>query len=349
VCPLLEAAGPIAFADLGRENTDVLVMAGGRPIFARTVSVGVGGLPQSAPRLAAALRQTFAAAGVRAGQPVTVLYLLGGGAAAPGAEAYLSAELGLPVEKLPPLDFDDMTVEQIEFAPRFAKALSLALGLRANPRDLDLRRGPLSFQRGFGFLKEKAPILAGLSATVLISFFFASWAELRSLSYENEGLGEALAALTKRAFGEETSDPERALELLDQRSKGAERDPMPKMDAFDVMVELSKAVPESMVHDVDELDMQREQVKIKGVVGTTAEAQQVADNLKKEPCFKDAKISKVTQAVNSSQQKYVLEFPIKCEEEPKKKKQTAGEEGEEGKEAEDKEAKDKKESEDDEN
>ena len=32
---------------------------------------------------------------------------------------------------------------------------------------------------------------------------------------------------------------------------------MPRMDAFDVMVEISKAIPTSVTHDIEELDMQR--------------------------------------------------------------------------------------------
>ena len=40
---------------------------------------------------------------------------------------------------------------------------------------------PLVYERGYGFLREKVPLLSGLFAVVLFSFLFATWAELRSL------------------------------------------------------------------------------------------------------------------------------------------------------------------------
>jgi general secretion pathway protein L len=322
VAPELGMPGPIAVCDLGDRRTDILVLSAGKPIFARTVSMGIEGLPETAPRLAALLRQTFAAAGVRTGNPITALYLCGVGASAPGAEAYLASELGVTVKPFTRLQVAGLDPSQAEALPRFARALGLALGLRARPLDPDLRQGPLSFQRGFGFLRDKAPLLGGLAATVLVSFFFNAWADLRALGQERETLGVALASLTEQALGSETDDPEQAMELLENLA-GADRDPMPRLDAFDVMVELSKAVPPEIVHDVDELDFQREHAVIRGVVGTTAEAQQIADQLGKHECLKDVKISKVTQAVNSSRQKYVLELEVVCPEEAAAKKKRA--------------------------
>jgi len=47
---------------------------------------------------------------------------------------------------------------------------------------------------------------------------------------------------------------------------------MPHMDGFDVMVALSKAVPESITHDVEELDVTRDHVKLEGYLTLPAEA-----------------------------------------------------------------------------
>ena len=67
-------------------------------------------------------------------------------------------------------------------------------------------------------------------------------------------------------------------------------------------------------HVVEELDLQRNHVKLRGVVKSTDAAQQIAENLKSEPCFKDVNISKISQQVRSDRQKYALEFDIRCEE-----------------------------------
>jgi general secretion pathway protein L len=94
------------------------------------------------------------------------------------------------------------------------------------------------------------------------------------------------------------------------------------------MVALSKAVPESITHDVEELDVTRDHVKLRGIVGSAAEAQQIADGLKLNKCFSDVKIAKVSQVVNGTRQKYVLESDLKCPEDAAAKKKGDKEEQE---------------------
>ncbi|MBN1612275.1 MAG: pilus assembly protein PilM [Polyangiaceae bacterium] len=323
VLPALAAAEePIALVDLGATSSDVVILSQGEPVHARTLSEGVAGLPGTAAVLAARLRQTFAAHGA---EPVTKAYLLGAGADAQGAEAYLAYELGIAVEKLPALLVDGLSPADTALLPRFGKALGLALSLGSRPLDLDLRQGPLSYQRGFGFLKEKAPVLSGLAAAILVSFLFSTWAQTRSLEREGEVLKASLETVSKEVLGQSASDGSEAQLLLERKLQGHEADPMPHVDAFDVMVELSKAVPVEVKHDVEELDVQRGHVRLTGIVGTTAEAQQIATKLGEYPCFADVKISKVTQVVNADQQKYVVEFDLRCPQDAGSKKRGKGE------------------------
>jgi general secretion pathway protein L len=330
VVPALFQDEPVAVLELAEDRSEVIVLVRSYPVYARTLSIGVSGLPQSAPELAAQLRQTMTSAALQLGSPVQAIHLTGGGAGASGAVEYLGVELGIPVAPLPQPMLDGILPEQEEALPRFSRALGLALGLRGRARDLDLRRGELSYQRGFAFVKERAPLLAALGATILLSFFFSTWAELRALGREHDRLAVQLSALTKDALHEETDDPEHAKELLDTAASRTEVDPMPHIDGFDVMVELSKAVPQAIVHDVDELDVSRDHAKIRGIVGSASEAQQIADNLKQNKCFSDVKITKVSQVVNGTRQKYVLETDLKCPEDvgPKKKTESGQEEAE---------------------
>ena len=53
--------GVVAIVDLGTVSSDVLVMKGGEPLFARTVALGTKGLPGTAAKLARELRTTIAA------------------------------------------------------------------------------------------------------------------------------------------------------------------------------------------------------------------------------------------------------------------------------------------------
>lgn len=315
---------PVAIVDLGLSRIDVLVVQSGEAVQARTTSTGVAQLPDGAHGIAASIRQSLLAFQSQGCPPVAALYLSGDGAGVSGAEAYLSTELGIPVLPLPPFQGLEIAEAERVNAPRFAKAIGVALGLGPRPRDPDLRQGPLGFQRGYAFLMEKAPILSGLLTAILISFGFAAWAESRALDREHEALVAELGQATKAILGEEVTEIEAAKELLQKRRTLDDADPMPHMDAFDVLIEVSNAIPQAIIHDIEEFDMQRERVKLTGIVGSASEAQEIASRLKEHRCFQEQRLGKVTQVVNSDRQKYGLEWDVRCPEDqaskPAKKK-----------------------------
>jgi general secretion pathway protein L len=327
----LSSKNPVALIDLGSKRTEVAVLSEGEPLFVRTLSRGVAGLPESAAGLIAELRQTFLAFLASTDRDIESLILLGGGAAASGADQYLSHELGLPVRALPSFQLEAVP-DVVAALPRFAKSLALAAGLSGKAVDLNLRSGPLSFQRGFSFLKERAPLLVGLVAATLVSFLFSSWADLHALAREHEDLEKALAVQSKQALGEELTDPAAVTEAIERAKAKEEPDPMPHMDGFDVMVELSNAIPMSVTHDVEELDVDHSHVRINGIVPTTADAQNVSSKIAEHRCVSGSKIAKVSQVVGDTRQKYVLEFELKCPEDTGvKKKPKAAEAGSEDK------------------
>jgi general secretion pathway protein L len=315
----LRGPGPFALIDLGADRTEVTVLQNGEAVFVRTLSQGVAGLPASAAALASELRQTFLSAAVAIGSDLQTAYLLGGGAGAQGAAEYLAYESGLPVLPLPALELEGVSEDRAESVARFAKAIALSLSAAGRGRDVDLRRGPLAYQRGFGFLKEKLPVLSGLGAAIAISFVFSNWAQMRALEREHEVLAGQLESVSKEVLGEAVSDSEAATEALTRAQAAEEADPMPQADAFDVIVGLSKIIPMSMTHDIEEFDMQRAHVKLSGIVGSTADAQTITTDIGKHPCVKDAKTAKITQMINSDRQKYVLEFDVRCGDDAKKK------------------------------
>jgi general secretion pathway protein L len=321
----LRGPGPFALVDLGAERTEVTVLEHGEAVFVRTLSQGVAGLPGTAAALASELRQTFLSAAVSLGSDLQAAYLIGGGSAAHGAAEYLAYEAGVPITPLPALELEGISEDRAGNVPRFAKAIALALGASGRGRDVNLRRGPLEFQRGFGFLKEKLPVLSGLGAAIAISFVFSNWAEMRALDREHEMLSAQLGALAHEVLGEPVTDAESATEALSRAQASEEADPLPQIDAFDMMVKLSEVIPSPVVHDIEEFDMQRGHLKVAGVVGSTADAQNIATEIgTKHACIKDAKIGKITQVVNSERQKYVLELDVRCVDPSKKPKDAAG-------------------------
>ena len=328
VVPELGAAGPLAVVHLDATTTDVAVLREGQVEFVRTITGGTAGLPASAKPLARDLRQTLMSWRSLGGAPLEVVYLTGPGAAFQGAEAYLSSEVGVQVAPLPAIRSEGAAPALVEKMPRFTRAIGLAVGLTRNPRSVNLRQGPLAYERGFGFLREKVPLLAGIGALIFTSFLFATWMELRTLNQQTETLEEALASVTTEVVGETIRDPQMAEDAVSVTSSKLD-DPMPTVDGFDLMVEISKAVPPDVTHDIEELDFQKGKVTIHGIVPSIPDAQQIASTLGDVKCFRDVKIVRTTKVVNEDRQKYVLEFEVKCPT-PGEEKKSKGDDEEEG-------------------
>jgi general secretion pathway protein L len=317
---------PVVVVDIDEHSSEVLVLVGGEAVFARTLSCGTAGLPASATLLGREIRVSIGAFRSAGGaQPIHV-YLCGKGAYESGAVSFLTGELGLPCDELPAPSLEATAVDpnQLREISRFAKAIGLALGLSGRT-GLDLRRGPLAYERGFAWVRERVPVLAGLAATIAVSFFFSAWAQLHAASNDREVLEKALATVSKEVLGEEVTSAARATELLGQQTSINDEDPLPHADAFDVMVKLSEDIPQSMVHDIEELDVQKGHVTLHGVVGTIPDAQSIATSLRSERCFSDVKITRTTQVVGGDRQKYLLEFDLRCPEDVKgaKKKEAS--------------------------
>jgi general secretion pathway protein L len=329
--PALAENGPVVVVDIGRASSEVLVLRAGEPVFTRTLSDGTLGLPASAPRLAREIRVSIAAHRAAGGAVPTAVFLCGGGAFESSAESFFARELELPVSQLPAPSLEiaptfiavgSPGVDPLATMPRYAKAIGLAVGLNGRGAGLNLRRGQLAYERGFGWVREKIPMLAGLSAVVAISFFFAAWTKLYAVGKDEEVAGKALATVTRDVLGEETRDTVRAQELLSQQTNANDEDPMPRNDAFDVMIKLSEAIPTSMVHDIEELDIQKGHVVVHGIVGSIPDAQSIAQSLGVEKCFQDVKVKGTHQMIGTDRQKYDLEFEIKCPEDVKGKKKS---------------------------
>jgi general secretion pathway protein L len=316
----------VAIVDLGAKASEVIVFERGDPVFARTLSCGTEGLPTTATRLARDIRVSFSGHQSQGGTPPSRVYLCGDGAFVSGAEGFLSGELEIPVQLLPApgVDLGMLGAESQRDLPRFAKAMALALALEGRGVGMNLRRGPLAFERGFAWMREKVPLLAGLGAVLLVSFVFSAWSRLHAVHAERDVLESALGAVTKEVLGSEAKGAQDAQDLLAKEAALSDEDPMPHVDAFDVMVLLSQAIPTSMTHDVEELDVQKGHVTIRGIVGSIPDAQSISATLSDERCLDGVKIKSTTQAIGSDRQKYVMEFDLRCPEDvkasPKKKK-----------------------------
>lgn len=337
-CPSLLGAGPeevVALLDLGMKQSDLLLLCDGEIVFSRTLSLGTEGLPGTAARLSRELRTSFLAHKSQGGTEPARLVLAGGGAFVSGAEVFLAAQLGLATTVLGPPDIEidtparakndtgpDLRVSAVQaelarFA-RYAKALGLALGHTSRAVDYDLRRGPLAFERGFGWLQARVPQLMAFGVVLGIALFVSATIRLVALSRERTVLEEALGTVTSEVLGEETIEADRAEELLAGQTEAADPDPLPHADAFDVLVILSKNIPPEVEHDLEEVDVNKGKVLVRGIVGSVSETQDILTNLKTERCVFGPKVTGTSQMVGATRQKYVLEFEVRCPEDAKK-------------------------------
>jgi general secretion pathway protein L len=320
IAPELAGAEPVALLDLGEAHAELVILLGGEPRFVRSLTRGTAGLPGEAHALGRELRQSFSAWRAQGVAPVARLHVVGGGAETPGLHPFLAAEAGTAPTALPRLALDGVGETDAEQLGRCAKALGLALGLGRRAVDLNLRQGPLEAQRSYQFLGEKAPLFAGLGAAIVVSFGFTIFAEMRALGRERTALEAELAGATKAYLGAETSDPKAAAEQLDAILGGKGADPMPAVDGFGVLVELSERLPAEIKHEIAELAYNRGDVVLKGMVPTVADAHTVAAKLDEHDCFHNVNISRTDQLKSNrpgeepkEQQKYVLEFSVKCD------------------------------------
>ena len=91
----------VAVLDLGTKTSDLVFLQGGEPVFARSLSLGTEGLPQSAPKLAREIRLSLAAHRAQGGVAPDEMFLCGGGAYVSGSEAFLSGGARAPRSSAP--------------------------------------------------------------------------------------------------------------------------------------------------------------------------------------------------------------------------------------------------------
>ncbi|MCH2110120.1 MAG: hypothetical protein MK135_12395 [Polyangiaceae bacterium] len=321
----LSGEGCCAVLNFGWEQVDICFLVAGKLRWARSLGVGVGDFPEAGTRAVALLKQTLAAFAVAQGVQVQKIWLCGRAAAMEGISEYLMAQLGVDVELLSEAwSLTKAAEAQKEKAltsdfGKFAKPIASALGgLRG--RGVDLRTGPLAFQRGYSHVKARLPLLGGLATAILVSFLFSVWAEGRALGEENKALTQSLGELTKATFGQSIENIDDAEVALDAARRKKSEDPMPYIDGFGVAVALSETIPHELVHDIEELEVAKGKVKLRGIVSKAEDAQTVAQRFGEHRCVEDVKVTKITQVVNSDKERYQLEALLNCPEDGKKKK-----------------------------
>jgi general secretion pathway protein L len=268
----------------------------------------------TSPELAAMvrdLRQTFAGARAKTGVAPAAVLLVGGGSRLRGIASFLSEHLGVPARVL-----GDVAVAALT-GPKLADRSSVdsaatAVGLlhdSLSGRPLfNLRQGPLALKVDLSFLRTK--LWAVGAAAVAVATFAAgsAYANMYRLRGAEQVLQQRLADETVQHFGVKKT----AAEVLSSPGAtpggGPGESPMPKLTAYDVLLDISAQVPgkDKLTLDITRLDITDSKVDIEGTAKTAPEIDLFQGELKKKiPCF-----TEVTRGTTESGENGVQRFKI---------------------------------------
>ena len=360
--PYLEDAkafdGVTAIVDIGHQRTNVVVVGdqmsttrtvlrGGRELSALLAAAGEATYAKGAEfkeregltgrvgqvlrdvigNLVREIRQTLNGHLANGGQPVQKIVLCGGGSRLRGIVPFFSEQIGLPVEEYKPeiLRGDVQPFETGLSSEYGVLALCLAgTGIIPKSRRYNFRRGEFTFKGDTEAARQKIMIAVLCFLGIVGAWVFSSVSRYMAVSAQAERVKVQLENETERILGQRTV----VRKTIEKKMSPQEtaQSPLPKKDAYDIVIELSKRIPESVVHDIDELDIKPRHVKIRGLVdselnlmdggGDDESADLSPTDLIKsklgefEECFTAFKMPRV-RTVNNRQE-YTMEIESTC-------------------------------------
>jgi len=251
-------------------------------------------LPELGP-FARDLRQTLAACRAKSGFAPIAALLVGGGAKLRGIGSFLSEQLAIPVwrptnDDVVALAGPKLGAEGAQQAPIEAAAMTIGMAYdAAGGRPLfDLRTGGIAHKMDFTFLRQKAVPLG--AALLAIAAFAAgsAYADLYRLRKAEKVLSQRLATESAEVFGTAKTADE-VLKSNGASGGGTAGSPLPKMTAYDVLLEISNHTPpkDKITLDISELQIDDQKVDLQGTTKTSEEIDSLKAELSKIDCFKD--------------------------------------------------------------
>ena len=249
------------------------------------------------------LRQSILSYSSQRGKFPQTLLLCGGSAKLRGIERYLGESLNVEAVRISGED---------PGAGPFVRVRTLAGdAVKTVHQKLNFRKGELVFKGKVSVAKKRWTRAVAAVAVIVIGWLLYSTAQIASLEKVIEKQHQRLGEITEQITGEEVTDFSRA-DLLIKKS-AASKNPLPKADAFDIITFMSKAIPEEVVHDVEELDIRSERWRIRGIVDSISDRDIVYEALiEYKDCIKTISKGKTTLSVQDSRQKYNFDMETTC-------------------------------------
>jgi len=262
------------------------------------------------------LRQTLAAARAKTGVAAARVVLVGGGSRLRGIAGFVSDELQLPVSTLPPSEAAAF------LAPRLvdggvldggALAIATALdGMTGRPA-FDLRQGPLAFKVDMTFVRTKALHLAIAGLVVLAFAGTSAWASMRQLRKAEKTLTTRVAVESAEVFDGKPKTVKELLALTGGASLATDS-PMPKMSAYDLLMEINRKLPErdKVTLNVTMIDIKDNKVNLEGSTKTPEEIDQLETALQSIECIKEKIVRGTTKTGKDGEKQFSFSMRTEC-------------------------------------
>ena len=249
------------------------------------------------------MRLTLGVLGGKLGHPPDRILLCGGTSLVPGLDQHLTAELGIPCQRLT-LDKDpNMSVGGMDHRAQALGALSLGLCLQQGGRTgLDLRQGEFAFRTDSSIFREKLTTLAVSTVLILVFLTINALSSLYSMRQEEVVLKKRLRQATRSVFGEVITSP-RKVTLMVQRGSGVSGAVIPEKSAFDLLNIFSSKIPSTMEGETDKkgkpvklnldiarLDIKQEKTTMSGTADSRSQIDAIVKAVQSDAC-----VGKVTQ------------------------------------------------------
>jgi Tfp pilus assembly PilM family ATPase len=264
------------------------------------------------------IRQTLVACRARTGFSPIAALLVGGGARLRGMASFLSEQLGIPAWRLTQDDVAALAgprigAEQAASLPIDSAAMTIGMAYDAagGRPQFDLRSGDLAMKVDLSFLRAKAVSL-GVAVLAIAAFAAGSaFADLYRLRKAQTTLATRLANETQELYGTTKT----ASEVLSSTgvSGTAALSPLPKMTAYDILLEINAHLPpkDKITLDIDKLDIDDQKVDMSGTAKTGEEIDLLVSELKKITCFKEIQRG-ATETGEGGVKKFKLTIPSTC-------------------------------------
>jgi general secretion pathway protein L len=264
------------------------------------------------------IRQTLSACRARTGFSPIAALLVGGGARLKGIGSFLSEQLGVPAWR--PTQDDIVALAGPRLSPEAAinlpidsgaMTVGMAYDAAGGRPQFDLRSGSLAAKVDLSFLRAKAVPL-GVAVLAIAAFAAGSaYADLYRLRKAEKTLNTRLVSETSEMYGA----PKTAADVLSSSGPagGAAASPLPKMSAYDIMLEINAHLPpkDKITVDIDKLDIDEQKVDMSGTAKTGEEIDLLVAELKKITCFKEIQRG-ATETGEGGVKKFKLTIPSTC-------------------------------------